>query len=372
MINPIITRFFVLILALSGACGHLSAQAFQAVFPNLSGAVLFDSLVAHYRPAVVLDYANSRDTLYAKVLAIDDDSLRCIYSGHTLYLDPAADPTQYIYLNGGPLGMNTEHAYPQSKGAADGNARSDMHHLFPARIPVNEARGDVPFAEIPDAQTQQWFYKAQVLFSTPPQNKDLYSEAKTGAFEPRESVKGDLARAVFYFYTMYKAQADLADPNFFALQRPTLCQWHAIDAADSAELIKTWRIAPYQENKPNPYILDCTLARRIFCPELPPNCASTGTQTPDNPDLALRLSPNPMAGAGRLEMTLPFSGALNIRLRSLLGTELASWNIAGAEAGVFQLSIETPAGAAGQLGVFEVTLFQPGRQIRQVAPVVLW
>ena len=366
------TRIVFVCLLLAGWGRALSAQSFQPVFPNLSGSQLLDSVVAHYKPIVVLDYANARDTLYARVLAIDDDSIRCIYSGHTLYLDPTQDPTQYIYLNGSPLGMNTEHAYPQSKGAADGNARSDMHHLFPARIPVNEARGDVPFSDIPDTQTQQWFYKAQVLTSVPPQNKDLYSEAKAGAFEPRESVKGDLARAIFYFYTMYKAQADLADPTFFAIQRPTLCQWHDQDPADSAELVKTWRIAPYQENKPNPYILDCTLARRIFCPELPPNCTSSATQSPDRQPLGLRLSPNPMAGAARLEMTLPFSGALDIRLRSLLGTELAVWNIPDAEAGLFNLSIETPAGVAGQWGVLDVALLHGGQRVRQMIPVVMW
>src|SRR5690606_33791999 len=136
----------------------------------LSGDELLDSVVSRYRPGVVLDYAHARDTLYASVLSVEDDSLRCIYSGYALWLDPTEDPTQYIYLNGSSLGMNTEHAYPQSKGAADGNARSDMHHLFPARIPVNEARGDVPYADIPDALTQQWFRGTSVLFSIPAQD----------------------------------------------------------------------------------------------------------------------------------------------------------------------------------------------------------
>jgi len=126
----------------------------------------------------VLDYANARDTLYARVLAIDDDSLRCIYSGHTLYLDPTQDPTQYVYQNGGSNGMNTEHAYPQSKGAADGNARSDMHHLYPARIPVNEVRGDVPFMEIPDGANPKWYILNQILTNIPALNRDAYTEFK--------------------------------------------------------------------------------------------------------------------------------------------------------------------------------------------------
>lgn len=250
----------------------LFAQSFQVVFEGLSGAELIDSVAAHYRPVTVLDYANARDTLYAKVLAIDDDSLRCIYSGHTLYLDQTQDPTQYIFQGGGTNGMNTEHAYPQAKGAAEGNARSDMHHLYPTRVAVNEARGNSPYTDIPDAQTQKWFIGNQLYTSIPATNIDAYSEQRSDAFEPRESVKGDLARSVFYFYTMYQAQANLADPNYFELQRNTLCEWAQQDPADSVELRKTWRIATYQEGKPNPFVIDCTLANRCWCPDVPPNC----------------------------------------------------------------------------------------------------
>lgn len=366
------SRTFILLIALGACLGRSSGQVYTPVFPTLNGPVLLDSLVARYKPVVVLDYANARDTLYARVMAKNDDSLRCIYSGHTLYLDPTQDPTQYIYLNGGPLGMNTEHAYPQSKGAADGNARSDMHHLFPARIPVNEARSSLPYTEIPDAQTQQWFLKAQVYNSIPAQNKDLYSEANANAFEPRESVKGDLARAVFYFYTMYRAQADAADPTFFAVQRATLCNWHYQDPADSTELIKTWRIAPYQENKPNPYILDCTLARRAFCPELSASCATSPTAEPAMAALALRLAPNPLTGPGRLEMTLPFAGVVGVQLLSVLGVEYAHWQVPDAEAGAFRLNIEAPSAAAGQLAVLSVTLTSGDQRLQQAIPVVLW
>lgn len=285
------------------ASAPLSAQGFESVFPGLNGAELIDSVASNYRPNTVLDYANSRDTLYARILARADDSIRCIYSGHTLYLDPTQDPTQYIYLNGTSNGMNTEHAYPQSKGAADGNARSDMHHLYPARIAVNEARGDAPYTDIPDAQTQKWFAGNQVLTSIPSTNINAYAEFKTGSFEPRESVKGDLARSMFYFYTMYQAQANLADPNYFELQRPTLCQWAQLDPADSTELRKTWGIAPYQDGKPNPFVIDCTLASRCWCPGVQPNCL-VGTEAPtENREAELKIFPNPAMDELRAEMS---------------------------------------------------------------------
>lgn len=293
------------------------AQGFQVIYPGLSGPELTDSVAKNYRPQTALDYANARDTLYAKVLAIDDDSLRCIYSGHTLWLDPAQDPTQYVYQNGGPNGMNTEHAYPQSKGASTGNARSDMHHLYPARIPVNEARSSLPYAEIPDNLTQKWFFRNQTLIAMPTSNKDAYSEWKPDAFEPRESVKGDLARAVFYFYTMYRAQANAADPNFFELQRLTLCQWTAQDPPDSAELRKTWRIAPYQEGKPNPFVVDCTLASRCWCPEVQPVCLTSDNEPVSLREKALEAWPNPATTT--LHARLPMSGPAVFLLQNTAG-----------------------------------------------------
>jgi len=365
------TRFSLLFLLFCSFSQSLFAQNFDSVFPGLSGDELLDSVASHYRPAVVLDYANARDTLYASILAADDDTLRCIYSGYALWLDPTQDPTQYIYLNGSTLGMNTEHAYPQSKGAGDGNARSDMHHLFPARIPVNEARGDVPYAEIPDAQTQKWFRGTQVLNSIPGADKDAWSESRTGiSFEPRESVKGDVARAVFYFYTMYRAQANAADPNFFNLQRLTLCQWQAQDPADSAELVKTWRIAAYQDGKPNPFVLDCTLARRCWCPELTTDC-TVPAKEPQTEILALRLSPNPLSGSGNLEMNLPFSGRLEVRLLSMLGQELARWQVDEAASGAFSLPIELPRSIENQTGVIEVKLADESNLLTASIPVLL-
>ncbi|GAB4496413.1 MAG: hypothetical protein OHK0019_28070 [Saprospiraceae bacterium] len=356
-------RFSLLFLFFCSFSQFLFAQNFESVFPSLNGDELLDSVASRYRPATVLDYANARDTLYASILAADDDTLRCIYSGYALWLDPTQDPTQYIYLNGSTLGMNTEHAYPQSKGAGDGNARSDMHHLFPARIPVNEARGDVPYAEIPDAQTQKWFRGTQVLNSIPTVDKDAWSESRTGiSFEPRESVKGDIARAVFYFYTMYRAQANAADPNFFQTQRLTLCQWQAQDPADSAELVKTWRIAPYQDGKPNPFVLDCTLARRCWCPELTTDCLVPTTE-PNAERLALRLSPNPFSGFGMLEMNLPYSGRLEVRLLSMMGQELAKWQVNDVTSGAFNLPVELSSSIKSQTGVFEVKLVNEQRSV---------
>jgi hypothetical protein len=349
-------------------CPLQAQQGFENVFSNLAGDELIDSLASHYRPNTVLSYADARDTLYAKILAIDDDSIRCIYSGHTLYLAHNQDPTQYIYLNGSSNGINTEHAYPQAKGALDGNAKSDMHHLYPARIPVNEARGDKPFLDIADNQVDKWFVNNTVLTTIPTSNIDAYSESRATAFEPREKVKGDLARSIFYFYTMYRGQANAADPNYFEIQRLTLCKWNEQDPADSAELKKTWRIAAYQEGKPNPFVLDCTVAARSWCPEVAPACATAVHEAFDRKPLQMQLSPNP-ANSPMLncQLYLPFSGNLQCRLVNMLGQDMKSIILENVPTGPYQINLDLSGLApAGSLqGYWMVTLQGTQQQLKE-------
>lgn len=348
-------------------------QGFQTVFPGLDGDDLIDSISLNFRPSVVLDYANARDTLYARILARQDDSLHCIYSGHTLYLDPTADPTQYIFQNGGSNGMNTEHGYPVGKGATQGtNAYSDMHHLFPTRIAVNDARADKPLLEIPDAQTQKWFINNLVQTNIPTSNIALYAESGSNAFEPREASKGDLARAVFYFYTVYRNQANAADPNFFEAQRSTLCLWNAQDPADVTELAKTWLIGAYQENKPNPFVLDCTLAFRSWCPEVSPACLSAVSQV-YQAELNARIFPQPASSRVYLQLNLPEPGSVHCRVLSAMGQELAILQAPDADAG--QLTIPMDLGVLldqnCRFCFVEMMFSGPSGIMRKVMPLIL-
>ncbi len=239
----------------------------ERLFPELSGEILLDEVVDQYKATILFfDYGTTRDTMFREVYAVND-SLECVYSGHTLYMDPNRDPTTTVFMNGADNGINTEHTYPRSKGAAFGNAKSDMHHLYPARAMVNEERSNFPFGDIEDDKATKWFWKDQTLLTKPHENLDEYSEWKWQVFEPRESHKGNVARAVMYFYTMYKAQADAEDPDFFWDMLPDLCNWHFEDPVDSAEYTRTWLIAQWQQH-PNPFVLDCSLATRTYCTEM--------------------------------------------------------------------------------------------------------
>lgn len=241
------------------------------VFSELEGDALYQKVVDAYKPQVVLTYSMARDTLFANIDSVND-TLECAYTGLKRFIPPGEDPTQAVFLDGSDNGINTEHSYPRSKGAENGNGRSDMHHLYPTRVKTNSDRGSMIFADVNDAQTLTWYRETVEQSTIPTQDIDEWSELGTNAFEPRESIKGDVARSIMYFYTMYRTEADNADPNFFTQQRETLCDWHYDDPVDQVEWERSHAIAAYQEGKANPFVLDCSLAYRIYCDEISAEC----------------------------------------------------------------------------------------------------
>ncbi len=276
----------ILVLLLCASGTIYSQYDHSAVHPNKDGAALESALQSDFRPNTVLDLSDAKDVLYSTIY-LENDSVSCVYTDLTKYLDPNEDPSQYLFQNGGNDDINLEHSYPQSKGANSGNAQSDMHHLFPTRVPVNSARGSEPYMELPDSETQTWYYQARSESAIPTLDKDLYSEDNTIGFEPREDFKGNVARAYFYFYTIYRSRAQAADPDFFESQRSTLCDWHELDPVDSLEWLRTYRIAEYQEDKPNPFVLDCSLAR-LYCGGVGASCKTVSTITPQRPGIQLK------------------------------------------------------------------------------------
>lgn len=298
----------------------LAQAQHQTIYPLQTGAALLDSLVQGYKPQTVLDYDDARDTMYANIY-LEGDSVEGVYTGHRLYLPPNQDPSTALFRSGSANGINAEHTYPQSKGARFGAAKSDMHHLFPTRTAANSARSNYPFSAIPPAQTTLWYYRTQEV-RQPSQAANHYSQLDSsgGKFAPRLQHRGNVARAIFYFYTMYKMEADAADPTFFAQQLPQLCQWHFDDPVDSLEWVRTHRIAAYQDGKPNPFVLDCTLPVRTYCPHLSANPCVVAT-TP-LADLGITWSnpyPQPAHSNITFEYTLNQPAILSLAIYNLLG-----------------------------------------------------
>ncbi len=241
-----------------------AAPAQTVLYPGLEGQALLDAVRADYSPTATLGYGPARDALYGWEQG-RNGNLRAVYTGFTIVL--SGDPSSSALAQG----VNTEHTWPQSLGMASEPQRSDMHNLFPTRDEVNSARGNSPFADIPDAQTDTWFRLAQQQSSTPTANLDEWSEVDDdnppagyfGRFEPREDHKGNAARSIFYVYAVWEAR--LAS-GFLDVQLGDLLAWHTQDSVDAFEADRSSFIASQQGN-PNPFVLDSTLARRAFAPD---------------------------------------------------------------------------------------------------------
>ena len=217
---------------------------------------LINYLNQNYKTNSVLSYNNARDVLYSEV-DNNDGSVYGIYTNYSVVLDPSADPSTHLYENG----IDCEHLWPQSMYEGSSPMKSDMHHLRPCKSNVNSSRGNKPFDEINDSNTNTWFWLSYSSSNIPNSNIDEYSESGSYAFEPREDVKGDVARSIFYFYTMY---SDVASSDFFIEQKNVLLQWHIQDPANENEILRTWAIAEHQNNIPNPFVLDNTLINRCY------------------------------------------------------------------------------------------------------------
>jgi endonuclease I len=361
-------RVYATILLLASAPLFVWAQGHEPVFPDLADQALFEAVVEAYTPAAILGFAEARDTLFGSIYRTEDDSLECVYSGWKVYLPPNEDPTQAAYQNG--FGINTEHTWPRANGTDNDPARANMHHLYPTRADVNADRNNFPFQDISDSQTDRWYLLDQQMSSAPANNRDAYSELLIAtSFEPRESHKGNVARAMFYVHTIYRAETQAADPNFFAQQQETLCAWHAQDPVDAAEWNRTWQIASHQDDKPTPFVIDCTLAARLYCPELLDiNCVTGVTTGPVLEGFLIGTpAPNPSRGTFRLNTTLPAAGELSWRWRDAQG-RLVHTTQSRVEAGTRSWTIQLPY-AGYWFG--EVMFSNENGVYRQVVPVVV-
>ena len=227
---------------------------------GLTGVELLDYVVSNYKTTTTLGYNTARDTLYGVIDLKDDNQLSCVYSGYSITIDTLLDPSTNAFNQG----INCEHTWPQSMGAHEEPQKSDLHHLFPCKSNVNSSRGNHPYADIIDEETDVWYRDDYSQETMPESLIDEYAEKLNGQeplFEPREKHKGDAARAMFYFFSIYNENADT---SFWNAQKDILLEWHSSDTVDNNELERTWKIAVYQENHPNPFILDSSLARRIW------------------------------------------------------------------------------------------------------------
>ena len=199
-----------------------------------------------------LGYNAAREQMYGSVDEVSGN-IECVYTGFQ-------QASGFVTF---PDPINAEHLVPQSYYGSVSPMRSDIWSLRPSHGSPNSARSNSPYGEVDDAAAQWYGVDAQgnyISTGTIPANPDDFSERSNGVWEPRESQKGDIARAVYYFYTMYPTQAgDLSgvcDPQ-------TLYDWHLNDPVSAFEVQRNDRIEVAQGNR-NPYVDDPSLVFRAW------------------------------------------------------------------------------------------------------------
>lgn len=233
--------------------GELSKDT---LYKGVTGDSLLVLLKRDFQVQDSYSYSKARYLIYGTIDLNEVNELETIYTQYTIKLTTHGNLIDQAY----DQGVNCEHVYPQSKGARELPMKSDMHHLFPCKENVNSARKNYRFAEIDDEKAEQWFSHAIISDTIPQEHIENYSELAPYKFEPREAIKGDIARAVMYFYTIYNG---IADETFFNKMKKDLIQWHKQDPVSQKELNRNNTIRYYQGND-NPFILDKTLPERIW------------------------------------------------------------------------------------------------------------
>src|SRR6056297_72309 len=146
-------------------------------------------------------------------------------------------------------GWSREHVWAKSHGFPDEwqNAYRDAHHLRPCDISVNSSRGTKDF----DNGGEQHH-----------EATECYTDADS--WEPRDAVKGDIARIMFYMATRYEGEN--GDPNLelvdytgtdtytpFFGKLSTLIKWNEEDPVDEFERNRNEVVYSYQGNR-NPFV----------------------------------------------------------------------------------------------------------------------
>jgi deoxyribonuclease I len=209
------------------ATGDLPGSTWDSTF-DLDGEALKSQLSTLVSGHSVYSYDSARNHMYSDY---DNQNgwIEGVYTGYMVQTWGIPDHTV----------VNTEHTWPQSMGA-DGDARSDMQHLFPCKSTVNTSRGNLPFGEVVTSSS-----------GYPIGGADRGTNAQgITVFEPRAEHKGDCARSMFYFLIRYGNRFDFMNQ---ANQELVLRNWSSNDLPGTWEDNRQDAIGGLQ-NRRNPFV----------------------------------------------------------------------------------------------------------------------
>ena len=189
----------------------------------------------------------------------------CVYTQYSIDADQE-------YNDGG--GWSREHVWAKSHGdfGTSTGTGTDIHNLKPEDVSINSTRNNKDFDTGGSAVTD----------NSPPSGYDGSTDcfATSTTFEPPDSLKGDVARIIFYMVTRYEGEngeVDLEMVNYadsspagepYHGVQSTLYSWHTSDAVSTFETNRNDVIYSYQGNR-NPFIDHPEYANYIWGGESP-------------------------------------------------------------------------------------------------------
>ena len=225
--------------------------------PPTGGTSPWDS--TYYAPAI----GKTGTALRTSLRDIIDDNTRLSYDAvWTALKDTDQDPNNTnnvieLYTgrsiakssNGGNAGQwNREHVFAQSRGGFTTSAGpgTDLHHLRAEDVTVNGTRGNKDFDNGGTAVSDC---------------TDCWTDANS--FEPRDAVKGDVARMLFYMAVRYSGDDGFQDLELSTVSGSAvprigdldiLLAWNAADPVDAFEMRRNDRIHAQWQGNRNPFI----------------------------------------------------------------------------------------------------------------------
>lgn len=256
-------------------------------------------------------YTSSSSTDVWDILKVTDrdtvnpDNVILIYSGRSVN-----GPQEY---NGGQ-GWTREHVWAKSRGdfGTSEGPGTDVHHLRPCDNSMNSTRNNRNFDNCNDCVD---VYDEGV-------NTGSKKDQNQWTFEPRDDVKGDVARMIFYMAVRYEGtngEPDLeltnthlskTDKSSFQGNYETLIQWHIDDPVSNWERNRNQIIYDQYQHNRNPFIDYPELASYLWGADTAKTWMSTdtGSTLSLKPTITLptvSFYPNPAQYKLSFDITLP-------------------------------------------------------------------
>lgn len=289
---------------------------------DASSSNFLSQLTQKVRNRAILNYNDYDDFLVGTIFERDTINgqkvINCEYSGETKI---------YQGLFGfQDLGYSREHLMPRSwmptGGATTTPEGSDYHNLALTNLNnANSLRSNYPYGEVVNTTTS--FLQCKLGDNS---QSDI-------VFEPRESMKGDAARGMFYQMICYNGTGGNWGYFNLASDGPTqdfevLLNWHFNDLPDAREKAKHEYIASIQNNR-NPFIDFPELANCIDFSQITKQgqCVNVPVIEKQLDENLLNIFPNPAIDNLFFELNSNVEVMNKLKIFDITGKEIIFTNI---------------------------------------------